>query len=417
MKILIFAGAGTSVELGVPAMHGMAVEFLEHAERWHVEFDLAQKLMGVERDIEALIERLDQICSARLSLESLAIATAEIVRLDTLRAEVEWFVQHAAERIAARDAHFVWGPTLRLAARHEFTLVTTNYDRGIELAANYEGVVLNDGFLSFGDAESAHWEGFQASSVSTKLIKLHGSTDWYAESESGNPRKLRHPMPLFGRASLRLPSGQSLASALVLPSREKILTRQPYPRLQQAFLNALDASEVAVFVGSSLRDAHIKAAAQSVASTRPVFVVNPQGDSCGVTGARVVQSTASVFLSLLLPRALLSPDPVKSLAEIPEVKIGNLLACMRSLTDPQDDPVRRCRAIEQLDALDDVHVCIDSKQVSSLLSDQSADVARYALGLVASSPHFSDLLAIAKASIHGANAQYAEELALLEAGA
>ena len=28
MKLLLFAGAGTSIELGVPAMKGLAVEFL-----------------------------------------------------------------------------------------------------------------------------------------------------------------------------------------------------------------------------------------------------------------------------------------------------------------------------------------------------------------------------------------------------
>ena len=28
MKLLLFAGAGTSIELGVPAMKGLAIEFL-----------------------------------------------------------------------------------------------------------------------------------------------------------------------------------------------------------------------------------------------------------------------------------------------------------------------------------------------------------------------------------------------------
>ena len=56
MKILLFAGAGTSIELGVPGMTGLARGFLSHAKRSNVEPHVVEKLMGDSRDLEELID-------------------------------------------------------------------------------------------------------------------------------------------------------------------------------------------------------------------------------------------------------------------------------------------------------------------------------------------------------------------------
>ena len=98
MKVLLFAGAGTSIELGVPGMVGMGEEFLDHAKQWEVEPALVQSLMGNSLDVEHLIEALDRICTARPSLEAICPVIVPLDRVDKIRAEVEWFVQHAAER-------------------------------------------------------------------------------------------------------------------------------------------------------------------------------------------------------------------------------------------------------------------------------------------------------------------------------
>jgi hypothetical protein len=225
MKILLFAGAGTSIELGVPGMVGMGEEFLNHAKQWDVEPTLVQRLIGESLDVEHLIEALDRICTARPTLEAIGQVSVPLDRADNIRAEVEWFVQHAAERVVAGDAHLMWGPVLRVATSPDLVLVTTNYDRAIELAANAENAPIDDGFEAFGQGETASWAGFSQDGDRTLLIKLHGSTDWYAAGQLGTPTKLRHPMPLFGRAILRLADGTELGSALVLPSREKLLSR------------------------------------------------------------------------------------------------------------------------------------------------------------------------------------------------
>ena len=256
-------------------MVGLATEFRDHSQQWSVEPDLVNKIMGNELDVEHLIEELDRICQARHSLEAIEWDAGGLERVDKVRAEVEWFVQHAAERVAASDAQLMWGSILRATKSVEISFVTTNYDRSIELAANGEKICLDDGFRSFEQGETAPWIGFALDKGHPMLVKLHGSTDWYEDSQEGKPTKLRHPMPLFGRSALRLADGQQLGSALVLPSREKLLTRPPYPRLSQAFLNAADCCDLAVFVGSSLRDNHIRDAARSVAS-RALFSSSTQ---------------------------------------------------------------------------------------------------------------------------------------------
>ncbi len=412
MKVLLFAGAGTSVELGVPAMVSMGEEFLAHASQWDVEPELVERLMGDSPDVEHLIEALDRICSARSSLEMIGEVNTPLDRVDKIRSEVEWFVQHAAERVIASDARLMWGGVLRTASSVNLTIVTTNYDRAIELAANAEGTTTDDGFDTFADEETAPWIGFDQKPDSLRLVKLHGSTDWYAASTSGAPMKLRHPMPLFGRASLHLTAGVELGSALVLPSREKLLTHSPYPRLSQIFLNAADNCDLAVFVGSSLRDHHIRDAAEAIAQRAPVLLVNPAGDTYGLQKVKAIKQRASSFLISTFPNALLDPDPVAVLTSGPiQVSDGaGVLMAVRQALDINARPDLRCAALEQLD---EMGLTFDPFLLQRLVTDRDATVARYALGLIALSPRRAGLIDDAANSPHASEPAFSEDLQLL----
>ncbi len=409
----MFAGAGTSVELGVPAMAGLATEFLQHAKQWSVESDLVARIMGDTLDIELLIERLDKLCSARDPLTTVIGSVAGLAAVDVIRAEVEWFVQHACERIVPRAAYLMWGSVLKCADAHDIAFVTTNYDRAIELAANVEGLTLDDGFELLSVNERASWNGFVAGTDSPKLIKLHGSTDWFAGQASGEPSKLRHPMPLFGRGTLRLPQGGELGSAMVLPSREKLLTRPPYPRLTQAFLNACDACEMALFVGTSLRDPHVRDAATTIATNRPVFVVTPHGESLGVPRAKPLKAWASDFLVSTLPAALSSSNPVSVLGSCSEhhPERQGVLEFLKIALDAHQSRERRCEALE---TLDQQATSISAHTINELLEDEDGTVARYALGLVSTSHDVGRLLEAAHRCRHAADASFKEELHLLE---
>jgi hypothetical protein len=76
--------------------------------------------------------------------------------------------------VVASDARLIWGPVLRATSALDLTLVTTNYDRAIELAANAENVPIDDGFGAFGQRETASWAGFTHDGDRPLLVKLHG---------------------------------------------------------------------------------------------------------------------------------------------------------------------------------------------------------------------------------------------------
>jgi len=393
-------------------MLGMGEEFRDHAKQWNVEPELVQTLMGSSLDVEYLIEALDRICTARSSLDAIGQPVAALDKVDKIRAEVEWFVQHVAERVVAKDARLMWGAVLRAAASMDLTLVTTNYDRAIELAANAEGIELDDGFGAFDQDEIALWRGFDPNGGDPLLIKLHGSTDWYAKLDSGSPVKLRHPMPLFGRARLRVAETVELGSALVLPSREKLLTHSPYPRLSQAFLNAADSCELAIVVGSSLRDLHIRGATESMARRIPVFLVNPSGNTYELAGVRAIRQCASTFLIATLPLALAKPDVERALEAISTDSYagkGILGATSRAL-DADATSELRCRALEELD---DMGLTLDPFLLRQLLADDDAIVARYTLGLISRSSQASQLVAEASSTKHAEGAAFKADLQLL----
>ena len=413
MKVMILAGAGTSVELGVPAMVGMAKEFIDHSKQWQVEPELVKKIIGDTLDIEYLIDGLDKICSAVFSLEAIGQNTEELRRVHKIRSEVEWFVQHAAERIVPKEAELMWGGILRSSSTHSLSLITTNYDRAIELAANAVNVELNDGYNKFEDGELSRWNGFGNAGSKVVLAKLHGSTDWYEETATKSPIKLRHPMPLFGNTRLQIDGEQELGSALVLPSREKLLTHAPYPRLNQIFLNSADGCDIAIFIGTSLRDNHLRDAAISTAKRVPVFLVAPGEFDMALENIVHVKQCASTFLISTLPNALASPSIETYLTDKSASLLENqgIFQTLISALNTNLSVHFRCQALEELE---DLQVAPNIGVLESLLEDENAQVARYALGLLAHSPHCEMLRNKAKASVHKVDDSFLQDLKLLE---
>lgn len=412
MKVLLFAGAGTSVELGVPSMSGLATEFMEHCHQWAVEPELVQEIIGEELDVEHLIEDLDRICGAAPALRKIGHEATDLARADTVRAEVEWFVQHAAERVTPKDAQLMWGSVLHAALTNDIAFVTTNYDRAIEIAANYEKNDLADGFGEFEDGETTRWIGFRNENAHSSLVKLHGSTDWFSDKSSRDPVKLRHPVALFGRSTLSL-EGLELGSALVLPSREKLLTRAPFPRLSQSFLTQADHCDVALFVGSSLRDDHIRQCAQSIAERSSVFVVNPGTDSPAIKGAMAIPQHASTFLISTLPNVLNSCNPIELLNEASkssERTEQGIFDLVKTIADSGVEANTRCHAIE---VLCERQLTLAPKLIEELLNDRDVMLGRYALGLVPFSSSCETLVEMATSSAHVSDPGFQQELDIL----
>ena len=422
MKILIFSGAGTSIELGVPGMTGLADSFLTHVREWKVQPEVVERLMGVDRDLEDLIERVDQICDAEESLDSLGVDMSAVgPRVAAIRREVEWYVQHVAERVVPRDAHLMWSPVLGCAGRHELVLVTTNYDRAIEVAAKVEDIALDDGFGEPEEGETTPWIGFERTESGVRLIKLHGSTDWYRDQGTRQAFKLRHPMPLFAGGTLVFGDCE-LGAAVVLPSREKILTREPYPRLSQEFLDAGDSAEIVMCVGSSLRDPHIRQAVEGWAEKKSVFLVTPDRELPPARGAKVIHETASEFLISTLPDALTSDGLVSKLERRsdsdgddgggwqPDVSDG-IFQVVQAALDEGIHARQRCEAVGELV---DRGATLPVEWVKRLISDGDPALARHALGLIMGASQYEELIRMARDSPHMGDRAFHDEYGMLQ---
>ena len=394
-------------------MYGLAREFVAHSARWNIEPNRVGQFLGDSLDLEVLMNEVDRVVDAGPGLDKLGEDPRVTAPASVIRSELEWFVQHAAERMLPDDAATLWQGVMHGTTGTHITFATTNYDRAIEMAARASGVEVEDGFADVSHGEAAAWVGFGGPNTGVRLIKLHGSTDWYRDRRTGAPMKVRHPLALFGDLSLEVGGGQRLGSSLVLPAREKVKGLLPYPRLTQAFLNSADLCDVAIFVGSSLRDEDVREAAATTARRVPTFVVNPTDLADGIVQAHVIRETASRFLVSTLPNALGAADPVESLrlaaAEAEDESAGVLSAVKVLMSD--DCAVNdRCRAVHELEAMG---VTLDAPRLRKLLTGSSAKVAGHALGLVPGSSGREELLAVAEQSAHRQDAEFSRDLDIL----
>lgn len=400
----MFTGAGASVELGIPAMRLMAEQFRDHLHDLSLPvevIDKIDKLVGdASNDMEHAIDVIDGLergFRARLELGE-SPDEAEIAPYLTIRQEAEWFVQHCCEQIKAESAIKMWSPALLAASGIALTIASTNYDRAVEIAAARLAIHLEDGFDDFGGKEYANWQD-PRDNEDIKLLKLHGSTDWY-RTDSDQIFKLRHPMPLFGKLQI-VPeelSENRLHSALILPSREKLTTLYPFPVISTEFRQRAKEADIAIFLGSSLRDPHMRDVCVSCASKKPTYVVSRSGDfenDVVPDQAVVIRQGAGRFLVSTFPRFLRNQDVtiLDSASDTSEPDTTNVLQWLVRACDESRDPINRCDSIE---SLADAGISLHKREIELLLTSSSDEVSTFALGLVLSSCDRDTLIDVAK---------------------
>ena len=423
MNVLLFVGAGASVELGVPAMRAMAHELHLQFGNQRLPSEILDRFSGLlarsDYDIERLIEMVDGIGRGAEQQLELGFKVDEELRrtVGVMRQEAEWYIQHVCERLRERDAQVLWGPALRKMAGHEVCLATTNYDRSIEIASQFSGVEVEDGFESFDGREFAGWRGV-SDRYNIQLLKIHGSTDWY-HGDDGRVYKLRHPMPLYGKLAV-VGEGKEwprMTSALVLPTREKRVNQQPYPDLITAFRNAARHAEIAIFLGTSLRDPDILDMCRQCAARVPTYFVSRDGPPDGVQvdeRLKVVVQMASKFVASTLPRFLSTSnvDEIDNAAK-PRGEAG--VSVLRSLVAIQDEqlmPGEICQAIEELV---DHDVSVDIEMLAPLLRHEDGTVRSYAVALIERSVDHGEVMDLTEQLIReNPDGRLARELEMLE---
>ncbi len=425
MKILLFTGAGTSVELGVPAMRSMAEQFKNHLYDIKLPQEILQKVeqfLAIQsNDMEHMIELIDQVeggarASSQLGEE---VDEAKIIPYKVIRQEAEWFVQHSCEQVKANAAVTMWTPTLRAAANMDLTIASTNYDRAIEISSSRLRLELFDGFETFEGKEIVPWKGFNSNdNKQLRLLKLHGSTDWYHGPDL-QVYKLRHPMPLYGRLGIvseSLPD-VTFKSALVLPSREKKVTQPPFPDIGSEFRRFAEKADIAIFIGTSLRDPHIRDVCAKCANRIPTFVVSRSKnfpENLLPDNVVLINQNSGQFLISTLPKFLKDQDveSLKQLENSLNSGMPTVLKWLMSAFDENAHSRERCKAIEKLAA---EQISLQEEEIKALLQSSSQDVSIFGLGLLQASQDKDKLLKFAKAlSESSNNEEFKSELLLLE---
>ena len=105
MKVLLFMGAGASVELGIPAMRAMAQELHDHLANQRLSPTVLERfaalLSDADYDIEHLIVAVDGIVDGNEQQKKLGFPVNEELGkvAHVMRQETEWYVQHVCERL------------------------------------------------------------------------------------------------------------------------------------------------------------------------------------------------------------------------------------------------------------------------------------------------------------------------------
>lgn len=428
MKILLFTGAGASIELGIPGMRRMVEDFHTNLKNLRISNNVVDRfeelLDSKDYDMESLIDHVEKLEQGQQSQSSLGLGTDDIL-LETARVmrwEAEWFVQYVCERLQAIDTKVMWGTTFRQRSDHELCVATTNYDRSIEMACNSWEVPFEDGFGAFDEDGVAHWEGLkEVPHEGIRLLKIHGSTDWYC-ADNGRVCKLRHPMPLYGNLTLSLHEKGTelthrLINSLILPTQEKRKATPPYPDLITDFRNFARESEIAIFVGTSLRDPDLyDICDQCVRRGVPTYFVTVDPELTLPSEVKMIVGTASGFLTSTLPTFLACGDYnyLDNCSDGSQRSIGtnSVLETLVDALQGGNEPHTICQAI---DKLVDCGAILDSCDIRNLLSNQDVSVRTYALALIPQSLDRMAAMEIAEeVAKSDENHSFGEELKMLK---
>ena len=139
-------------------------------------------------------------------------------------------------------------------------IVTLNYDTLLDAALLGRGWNPRDGYALTGGARKIRWEvpGRDASDGvrGVRLLKLHGSLNWYVRGNYGNLQRVFDNKPSKVIASMRPRTNEMLGfiRQIIPPIHGKFFRHSHWRRLWELAFNALVTSDVLVVVGCSLAE-------------------------------------------------------------------------------------------------------------------------------------------------------------------
>lgn len=318
-------GAGASVESGIPLMFPLT----ERVEACLDGDDLAlfRAIMGdlpAASHVEHTLSHLgDLIALASRSKDNAAEVAGNRVALRNLEKTYHTIVQtvartvrygyraasatsaeeigEATDPIVDVDAHLrfvrqIFKSRSNLEPRSQVGFITTNYDTLLEDALAMDRRVALDGFAG---SAIAFWTGESispnASAInrSHRVLKLHGSVDWF-----------RHPELGLLRVRYGVKYLSDLASTLIYPQATKYLETQkdPFATIFDCFRRVLSSPDnyMLGIVGYSFGDDHINAEIRSA-------LENPNNKAVVVAFSREVTDGAGTSICPTLQSWLNNP--------------------------------------------------------------------------------------------------------------
>jgi hypothetical protein len=168
--------------------------------------------------------------------------------------------------------------------------------------------------------------------------------------------------------------------------------------LQQNSGKKAKEADVSIFLGSSLRDPHMRDVCLSCASTKPTYIVSRGGEFGKGTvpdNAIVIRQGAGRFLVSIFPRFLQNQDValLTSASDNTEPDTDSVLDWLVGACDESLDPIVRCDSIE---SLANAGISLHRDEVELLMRSSSDEVSTFALGLVLSAYDGDALIDMAK---------------------
>jgi len=275
-EVLILTGAGISIPIGIPAMHGMFSAFrsqkgsdITPAIKKTCKFMTDE--LGIPHDLEEFLVAANSITEFKTSSLSPLVeksisptkdstnisnyrkrfskhrSEAENVKLSILNFMAQKCFQF--ERTKAES--YFKGLVISLSEKG-YPVYTTNYDFAFEYVAQVNEIPIHDNFNTQGQRQI--WDNninFRYGNGFT-IIKLHGSVSWY-KNKTGDIEKIYHPTDTN-------PMGEKISRIVITPTRFKDIYDQNFFALYSHFLSNLSMAKVLIVAGHSLRDDYLRAA-------------------------------------------------------------------------------------------------------------------------------------------------------------
>jgi hypothetical protein len=256
--------------------------FREHVLRRHPHCAdllrlLEQNGAHAKPDLESLLADLHGVLAIEQGLALLGgDGSDQAKHVETareLRGYLDAFIISRCEQFERDRSAAELRTLLALRSLGPLWIFSTNYDRIIEEACEANGVTWSDGFEVACPRAVADWKNEFETEV--RIVKLHGSVNWYQDVPGGSLHRLDRGYALPAHDFRLLRGTQQLRPLMIIPTLEKQALGDPFIGLSMQFTDVLKDARLLIVAGSSLRDQHIRAFIKGRMRTLHVLLISP----------------------------------------------------------------------------------------------------------------------------------------------